>query len=435
MGAAFAAALLGSACGGADFDRSLPARAGGELWVDLELGSGFSFDKGSLEITSHSKDEVRVVAKVSGWGEYAVDIDVRERDGDARVVGRVDGFLHWAFGGPTVDLRVFVPQDYTVDARIDGGPLLLEDLVGPVAARAEGSEVTLRRSEGDVELTVSGGHVTVEDVEGALTIHSREGGVEVSGVRGDLGVRSEDGSIEIASVKGRVDAATKGGAIKIERVRGHVRARTARGRIELDDIEGDVDVATERGRIEVTGLQGRIQAHSGRGGIDVEFAGDPAGAIETERGSIEVEIPADASFALEAETRRGAVELDEDFALVPAATPDVAAPPTSWRELGEGIAREVRDKVSRRLERGLREGNWGELDWDFDWSWEDRGWKGDDHGWGWDRGWGDRDWGRRRLGDGWRGGGRGERVAGTVNGGGATLVLRTTRGSIHVDER
>ena len=73
--AAALAALLWSSCGGADLDESFSVRPGGELSVDIVLGSGVSFDRGSLEITSHPANAVRVVAEVSGWGEYAVDLD------------------------------------------------------------------------------------------------------------------------------------------------------------------------------------------------------------------------------------------------------------------------------------------------------------------------------------------------------------------------
>ncbi len=425
--AAALAALLWSSCGGADLDESFTVRPSGELSVDIVLGSGVSFDRGSLEITSHPANAVRVVADVSGWGEYAVDLDVSQRENDVSVVGRVEGFLHWAFGGPTVDVRVFVPQDYTVNARIDGGPLLLEDLVGPVEARVESSEITLRRSEGDVKLRAGRGDVTVEDVEGALSIESGDGGIEVSEVRGAVVVRTGDGSIEIASAKGRVDAATKRGAIEIQRVRGDVRAHTGRGRIELEDIEGDVDVATERGRIDVDDLAGRIEARSGRGSIEVEFEGDPSGAIGTARGEIRVEIATDARFQLDAHTARGEIELDEDLEIARTENPDVAAPPPfpDMRDLRE----EVREQVARvreNVDRGLRNGNWEELDWSFDWRWEDwheRARRGGDR-------WRNRDWGW-----GNRFGRRGERVAGAVNGGGDTLVLRSARGTIQIEER
>ena len=40
--------VLWLGCGGVDLDRRIPAEPGGKLSVEVALGSGFSFDKGSL---------------------------------------------------------------------------------------------------------------------------------------------------------------------------------------------------------------------------------------------------------------------------------------------------------------------------------------------------------------------------------------------------
>ena len=433
------AAVFWWSCSTGDLDRSIPLSPGGSLSVDVELGSGFSFDHGSLVVTSHSGEEVRVVVDVSGWGGYAVDLDTRERAREVDVVVRVEGFLHWAFGGPTVDVRVEVPRTTTLAARIDGGPLRLEDLVGPLTARVRESDVTLRRAEGDVRLAANGGDVHVEDVEGELVVEGRHAGIDVSGVSGRLSVHTERGSIQIASVKGPVEATSTGGSIRLERIRGDVRAATERGRIEAEDVAGGVEVETERGNIEILELDGAVRARSARGEIVVEFVGDPSGVIEAGRGSIDVEVPEQAGFDLVARTARGDVALDGSLDVEPfPETPDVSAAPaprTYSHERAVEIAAEIHDRVRENVERGLREGNWSELDWDFDWSWEERdpGARNGDgtapqprrRDWGLrDRDW---DWGDRRR--------RGDEVAGAVNGGGKELHLSAKRGSISVAGR
>ena len=123
---------------------------------------------------------VRITTVTEGWGGYAVDVDIRETDGHVRVVGRVDGALHWMFGWPTVHFRAVVPHDFGVTAQIDGGELLLEDLIGPISARVNGTDITLRRAEADVKLVSAGGRIFVEDVDGALRIESAGGDVVVS---------------------------------------------------------------------------------------------------------------------------------------------------------------------------------------------------------------------------------------------------------------
>ncbi|MCZ6464374.1 MAG: DUF4097 family beta strand repeat-containing protein [Proteobacteria bacterium] len=420
------AVLITYIASGSGFDRRFDARPGGMLSADLELGSGLGFHRGSLEIASHEDDDVRVVAEISGWGKYAVDVDVRERADGVQVVGRVEGTLHWIFGGPTVDVRIYVPEEYGVDARIDGGPLVLEDLRGPVEARAaEGGRntITLRRAVGVVKLAAPGGEIHVEDVEGPLKVENIDGPVWIDGVTGTT-----------------VVSAQQGGQLEIERVRGNVHAATQYGSIRLRDIEGDVNLETEDGGIEVVELDGRIRANTRHGEVDVRFAGAPAGVIETEGGSIEVEVPDEAAFDLDARTKSGSIELDSDLAFVRDETPDVSLGPLIERDLeavgqlGLEIAAEVQQKVFERVQqelersrRGTRGGGGeGERDWeewDWSWSWDDPDWRWHDHEWAL----GQHDWSAGvGYGDG------GQRVAGAVNGGGESLQLHSKGGAIKI---
>ena len=294
-----------------DLDERIPVEPGGTAYLDVELGEGFSFDKGSLEVRSHDAGNVRILAETTGWGAYAVDLKLTRADNDVRLVGRVDGFLHWIFGGPTVEVRVWVPAGYGVDSRILGGPMLLEDLAGPVTARVDDDELTVRRVEGPVKLASARGSIDVEDIEGALEIASGRGSVDVHGVHGSVRIAIDRGSLELESVTGTVEAETQRGHLEIEDVRGDVSVSSDRGHVEVEDVEGSVVAKTDSGRIEIEELYGSVHAFSGRGGIEVEFAGKPSGSIETARGSIEIEVPRTASFQLEARTDRGRIELDD----------------------------------------------------------------------------------------------------------------------------
>ncbi len=435
-------------CGG-DVESQLALKPRGQVSIDIELGSGVSFRKGSLEVTNHDRSDVVVVADVSGWGGYAVDLDATEHKGNVRIVGRVDGALHWLFGGPSVDVRVLVPPGGAIDARIDGGPLLLEDLTNSIRGRAGDSDIAARRIEGKVDLS-SRGSIELEDVDGVVSIQSDDGGVEVSGVRGNLDIRTEGSAVAIASVTGSVSVSAGRGEVEIERVHGPVRVASKRGSIALQDIEGDVHVASERGRIDVKELAGAIAATSGRGGIEVEFLGSPAGSIDAQRGSIHVEVPAFAGFDLHADAGRGKIQLDESFAFVAipddtdVAASDLGHPLERWHEIGLQIAAEVQSRVHAQMERVGRElehrrrGGTGDAPGDGDvvpdrdWlpgrddpssSWEAPhwGWNNPDWEWGWGGGF-----------DGWK-----DRplVSGTVNGGGEALRLSARRGSIQILER
>lgn len=291
------------------FDERVPVGAGGSIRADIELGSALSFDKGSLLIRSHEEDEVRVVADIGGWGSYAVDLDLSHEGDQVELVGRVDGPLDWLFGGPRVDVQVFVPRDFTVEAHIDGGPLSLEDLVGPVTAVVERTDVSLRRAEGRVVVESERGSITAEDVEGEFVVRSSEGAIDVAGVRGSLVVDSGRGDVEIDSVRGDVRVQSDRGRVEVESVRGNLAIRSDRGRVEAREIDGAVDARTGRGGIELDAIDGVVSARSERGSIDVHFEGDPAGDIQTGRGSIYVAVPDEAGFDLDARTERGRIEV------------------------------------------------------------------------------------------------------------------------------
>lgn len=293
------------------FDERVPVGGGGTLDVDIVLGGGFSFDHGSLHIRSHDADDVRVQADVSGWGAYAVDLDLSHEGERAELIGRVDGPLDWMFGGPTVNVSVWVPRDFTVDASIQGGPLVLEDLVGPLVANVD-EDVTLRRVEGKVRLDSARGAVEVEDVDGELSVRSERGDIEVTGVRGLLSVTAERGEVEIESVTGDVEVESDSGSVEVEDVRGDATITTGRGRIEAGQIRGTIVANTDRGGIELDEIDGEVRAHSRRGSIEVEFDGDPVGEIETGHGSIEIEVPEGAAFDLVARTERGRIRIGDD---------------------------------------------------------------------------------------------------------------------------
>ncbi len=296
-----------------DLERRVPVGPGGSLDVAIALGGGFSFDHGSLQIRSHGEDDVRVLAETTGWGGYAVDLDLSHDGAAQRVVldAKVEGALHWMFGGPALDVEIWVPRRFTVNASIEGGPLVLEDLVGPITVRVGATDVTVRRAEGLVQLVSERGSVEVEDVRGNLAIESGHGNVEVVGVRGSLRVETAHGRVDVESVTGPVYVRTERGRVDIDHVLGDVDVETERGHVEIEDVEGRVSAVAVSADIQIEEVKGAVVARSTRGSIDVEFSGAPMGEIETERGDIVVEVPRGVGFELAAHTGRGRIDIGD----------------------------------------------------------------------------------------------------------------------------
>ncbi len=254
-------------------DQRLSAKPGGLLQVDLDLGDEARPERVVLEVRSHDADEVWAVADVSGPGASAVSFRLEQDDAGVRLYGRAGGLLSWLFGGPSVQLRVFVPREFSVDLRSASGPVHVEDVTGSLRARTRDGQLDVRGADGPVRLRTSGGDVAVTEVQG------------------DVEVRAQDGSIELGWITGSV------------------AARTGQGDIAARHLDGRVDLRSDSGEIELRDVRGAVAAKTESGAVYASFLADPSGVIETQRGSVEVSLPASAKLALDARSGRGRVDV------------------------------------------------------------------------------------------------------------------------------
>jgi hypothetical protein len=257
-----------------DLDERVPAQPGGQLQVDLDFGEQGTWERVSLEVRSHDADEVWAVADLSGLAASSVVFRLEHDARGVRLYGRTGGWLAWIFGGPSVDLRIWVPREFSADLRCSSGPIRVEDLTGAVRARTVGSAVDVRGIEGNLALRTDGGTIRASEVQG------------------EVSARSSDGSIELRWIAGAVEARTDSGDVRLAHVAGPVDVRVEAGEVTLDDVRGPADVTLEQGAIAAS------------------FTGAPAGSLATRSGSVEVLLPAHAGAALEAHSGRGAVEVD-----------------------------------------------------------------------------------------------------------------------------
>jgi hypothetical protein len=273
--AAVALALAGllSAPAWAEYAESMAVVPGGALEIDIDLGAGLRPDPGELRVSTHDRDEVRIEAEASGWGAWSIRLDLSGDAERSRFVASVGGSFSWMFGGPRLRVRVWVPREFSVDARCSSGPIRIEEVHGEIRART---------SDADIEL-VSG--------EGSARLRTSDGGIQVTELLGDAEVRTSSGPVEISWVSGDVDV------------------RTGEGAIELTHIDGSVSVTTDEGPITLEDVSGHVEARTERGPVYASFRGAPSGFLETRRGSVEVFLPGDTGAELEARSLRGEVDI------------------------------------------------------------------------------------------------------------------------------
>jgi DUF4097 and DUF4098 domain-containing protein YvlB len=89
----------------------------------------------------------------------------------------------------------------------------------------------------------------------------------------NLDLRTAGGDVRIADLTGDVEASTSGGDLDLGRVDGVVRVRTSGGDVGLKDVTGDVVARTSGGDVKVGRVGGRVEAKTSGGDIEVRGAG------------------------------------------------------------------------------------------------------------------------------------------------------------------
>ncbi|HKL87519.1 MAG TPA: DUF4097 family beta strand repeat-containing protein [Salinibacter sp.] len=292
--------------------------------------------------------------------------------------------------------RVQVPRQFSTQLQTSGGSLTITDLEGSVQGTTAGGSVTTERITGDVQVRTAGGSLALREIDGQVQGRTAGGSIEAEDVSGPLNVRTAGGSIRVREVDDSVTAKTAGGSVQVERVDGSVdartsggdvtvrgvaqkvRAKTSGGDIELRDLGGPVTAETSGGDIEGDNLRGAVDARTSAGDVELENVAAPITA-RTSVGDVEIEITA-TSFstdpAVQLRTSHGDIELTLPPTL-----------PASIRAKVEGYGGMSGDEEIRSDVPLTREGGNGEP----------------------------------------------LRATGTMNGGGPTIELETSGGSIRIE--
>lgn len=88
-------------------------------------------------------------------------------------------------------------------------------------------------------------------------------------------LHTSGGGISAVGLEGEVKADTSGGKMKFAQLKGPLEARTSGGSILVEGCEGPLEVATSGGRIDCNGGKGSLEARTSGGAIEVRnFSGD-----------------------------------------------------------------------------------------------------------------------------------------------------------------
>lgn len=101
-------------------------------------------------------------------------------------------------------------------------------------------------------------------------------------------LRTSGGGIAVSNLVGELKAHTSGGRLRFARVRGPLDAATSGGGIHVSDCEGDLKIRTSGGDIDVRGGSGSLDGHTSGGQVSVKgFTGNAR--VDTSGGGVAIE--------------------------------------------------------------------------------------------------------------------------------------------------
>ncbi len=365
-----------SAVAAEEGQRTFEAAIGGKLVLDLEAGADVEIvGTGGASVVVDYRSDCRP----------ACAIDFRE-NGDRltiRTAFRERSRKH----NSSVDLRIEVPSVFDIKVDSMGGGLSIDGVDGTFTGKTMGGHLTLHDVRGEARLETMGGPIKLTNSELDGRLETMGGEVLFENVVGDVKGSSMGGNVRYKNVErrdGQLGSPPRTGDDLRDASVETVQVSTMGGGIRVEDAPEGADLHTMGGEIEVADARGFVRAETMGGDIKIDSVDGWVDAT-TMGGHIEVHVTG-AGGDVSLESMSGDIEL--------------SVPP------GFGMALDLEIAFTRNSRKDYvidAPGGFSQTvtpDWDYD------------HGT------------PRKL----------IRMAGTVDGGGHTVKVRTVNGNITIRE-
>ena len=259
-------------------NKSFTVTKGGTLDVAINVGT--------IRVETWDKNQVVVHVTSDEEGEEDNEdtgIRIRQKENTIRVT---TSQRHAQWGEVNID--VSIPVQFNVQLATSAGDIAIEGkVIGTVEVQTSGGNISTGPIEGRAELETSGGDITTGDIEGDLTLNTSGGNIHVGVVTGTAEVQTLGGDIVIDRVDKALAAATSGGNVHVGDVGSEASVSTSGGDIILDHVGGNASLSTAGGNVVLTSAHGSVSASTAGGDIRADSV---VGSINarTSSGNIDV---------------------------------------------------------------------------------------------------------------------------------------------------
>jgi len=256
---------------------------------------------GSIQVTGHSENEVRVdmivrrgsrILSPSDTDLSDFDIEI-SKDGNsvlasAKRKSSATGGWFGSRNNISISFVVHTPETSIVNGRTSGGSVEAKNLANTLSLRTSGGSVKAERIHADADLRTSGGTITLNDIHGNISARTSGGSIRVNNLTGPADLRTSGGSINLEEARGSISARTSGGSIraKLSEFSDDLDFRTSGGSINIDIPTSDhfeLDLTGSRVNVDLRNFTGRSERNRVSGTIG---DGGPKISARTSGGSV-----------------------------------------------------------------------------------------------------------------------------------------------------
>ncbi|HSU93265.1 MAG TPA: hypothetical protein VLI43_06120, partial [Gemmatimonadaceae bacterium] len=159
------------------FERTVPAREGGTLELDLDTG-------GDIEIIGTDDQKVSVHGSLGGRDWHETTVALEEHNGNASLVSRYTG----SSSEQTFDnaFQIRVPKRFNVRVQSAGGDVHIANVDGSFSGSTGGGKIEIEGANGEAHLSTGGGDVRVAKSKLDGSVSTGGGTVRFKDVTGDI---------------------------------------------------------------------------------------------------------------------------------------------------------------------------------------------------------------------------------------------------------
>jgi len=169
----------------------------------------------------------------------------------------------------SAEFAITVPARSNLDLETQGGEIKVGKLQGSLQAVTAGGDIRAADLAGPVRVETAGGNILMGTVAAPVEARTAGGNIRVGDIKGAAVLETSGGEIMAGRVEGSLHAETAGGDLVLRGASGPIEAQTAGGQIQIGDSGGNVSAQTAGGSIRLHGARGRVNVKTAGGSIDL----------------------------------------------------------------------------------------------------------------------------------------------------------------------